>query len=91
MERGEGGEGIEESITISAVQGRRKKTTIEGLSALYDAQLILRFFRKEFNCSGTAEGGRIQLMGDHRERARDFFVEEGIAARENVKMTGRGE
>lgn len=46
-----------------------------------------------FNCNGTIveesdEGRIIQLTGDQRQGVAKFFTEEGIAARENIKIHG---
>eukprot|EP00331_Platyophrya_macrostoma_P033932 CAMPEP_0176443696 /NCGR_PEP_ID=MMETSP0127-20121128/22593_1 /TAXON_ID=938130 /ORGANISM="Platyophrya macrostoma, Strain WH" /LENGTH=102 /DNA_ID=CAMNT_0017829007 /DNA_START=6 /DNA_END=314 /DNA_ORIENTATION=+ len=85
-----------DSIVHIRVQQRKNKkyiTTIQGVGAEFDYQKILKAFRKNFNCNGTIveekDGSKvIQLTGDQRTGCAQFFREEGIADKENIKVHG---
>ena len=73
--------------------GRKSITTISGLPDKYDFDLILKYFKKTFNCNGSLEKNKeggldFKLSGDQRKAASDFFLKEGILTKENIKIHG---
>ena len=72
---------------------RKCITIIQGLTEDLDEKKILRAFKKMFHCNGTTvedeeKGKIIQLQGDFRKAVAQFFVEEGIAAKDEIKIHG---
>ncbi len=72
---------------------RKCLTLIQGLPDDLDFKKIVRAFKKFYNCNGTIvedeeKGTIIQLQGDHRKDVARFFLEEGIATKEEIKIHG---
>ena len=73
--------------------GRKCLTIIQGLQDDLDDKKLLRAFKKMFHCNGTCvedeeKGIIIQLQGDFRKELALFFIEEGIATKEEIKIHG---
>jgi len=80
-------------IRIQQRNGRKSITTVAGLSPELDLKKILRALKKEFSCNGTVledeqEGQILQMQGDQRNNAAKFLTEQGICAKESVKVHG---
>ena len=72
---------------------RKCITIVQGLPDDLDSKKILRAFKKQWCCNGTVTehktwGTILQLQGDRRRDVQKFFVEEGIASKEEIKMHG---
>ena len=72
---------------------RKCITIIQGLQDDLDDKKLCRAFKKMFHCNGTVvedeeKGMIIQLQGDFRKDVALFFVEEGIATKEGIKIHG---
>ena len=72
---------------------RKCITIIQGLPDDLDDKKLLRAFKKMFHCNGTIvedeeKGMIIQLQGDFRKALALFFIEEGIATKEEIKIHG---
>ena len=72
---------------------RKCITIIQGLPDDLDDKKLLRAFKKMFHCNGTVvedeeKGMIIQLQGDFRKALALFFIEEGIATKEEIKIHG---
>lgn len=80
-------------ISVEMLKKGKKITTINGLGEEYDFDKILKYFKKAFNCNGSVKKdtkglSTIQLSGDHRELCVKFFIEEGIADDDNIRVHG---
>ena len=72
---------------------RKCLTIVQGLPDDLDDKKLLRAFKKMFHCNGTVvedeeKGMIIQLQGDFRRELAQFFIEEGIATKEEIKIHG---
>ena len=72
---------------------RKCLTIIQGLPEDLDDKKLLRAFKKMFHCNGTVvtdeeKGLIIQLQGDFRKDVALFFIEEGIATKDEIKIHG---
>ena len=72
---------------------RKCLTIVQGLPDDLDDKKLLRAFKKMFHCNGTVvedeeKGLIIQLQGDFRRVLAQFFIEEGIATKEEIKIHG---
>ena len=72
---------------------RKCITIIQGLPDDLDDKKLLRAFKKMFHCNGTIvedeeKGMIIQLQGDFRKDLALFFMQEGIANKEEIKIHG---
>ncbi len=72
---------------------RKCLTIVQGLPDDLDDKKLLRAFKKMFHCNGTVvedeeKGLIIQLQGDFRRDLAQFFIEEGIATKEEIKIHG---
>eukprot|EP00301_Raphidiophrys_heterophryoidea_P025144 c8366_g1_i2.p1 GENE.c8366_g1_i2~~c8366_g1_i2.p1 ORF type:complete len:117 (-),score=30.19 c8366_g1_i2:205-555(-) len=85
-------------IRIQQRNGKKSLTTVQGLPAKYDLKRILKDIKKEFCCNGNIvelepEGDEppqhvIQLQGDQRQNAKDFFVRNKIVKEDVIKIHG---
>ncbi|BFU25150.1 translation initiation factor, putative [Entamoeba histolytica HM-1:IMSS-B] len=78
---------------IQQRNGRKCVTTITGIPERYDADLILKHFKRTFNCNGSLQKSKdgeveFKLSGDQRKAASNFFLAEGILLPENIKIHG---
>ena len=72
---------------------RKCITIIQGLPDDLDDKKLLRNFKKMFHCNGTVVEDEekdmiIQLQGDFRKDLAMFFIHEGIATKEEIKIHG---
>ncbi|MBN2454622.1 translation initiation factor [Candidatus Woesearchaeota archaeon] len=59
---------------------RKLSTIIEGLDEKeIDLKEVAKKLKSEFACGGTAKKGKIELQGDHRQKARKSLVQMGFA------------
>ncbi|XP_062224939.1 protein translation factor SUI1 homolog 2-like [Phragmites australis] len=80
-------------LRVQQRNGRKALTTVQGLSAGYNFDKILRDLKRELCCSGIIVddkdlGKIIQLQGDHRKSVSSFLVKGGMARKDNVKIHG---
>ena len=66
----------------------RTMTLISGLCHDLDLKKLCRGFKHEFKCIGSVKENIIKLSGDHREKVRDFLLEEGICQKKQIIIHG---
>ena len=91
-------ERVKEETTLVHIRFQQRTTRkcitiVQGLPDDLDSKKILRAFKKQWCCNGTVTehktwGTILQLQGDRRRDVQKFFVEEGIAAKDEIKMHG---
>ncbi len=64
-------------------QGRRQMTIVTDFAEDLDTRRICAHMRKLFSCNGTVSKDNngvdmIRLQGDHREKVRDWLIQEKI-------------
>eukprot|EP00741_Cyanophora_paradoxa_P013905 tig00020723_g13423.t1 len=80
-------------IRIQQRAGKKSITTVQGLPEELDFKLVLKAFKKQFNCNGTVVedeelGEVLQLSGDQRENIARFLIDEEICEKANIKVHG---
>ena len=80
-------------LHVQQRNGKKRLTTVQGLSAAYNYARILWDLKRELCCSGVVVedeelGSVIQLQGDHRKAVVAFLVKAGMASKANVKVHG---
>ncbi|AWR99556.1 stress response translation initiation inhibitor YciH [Metallosphaera hakonensis] len=70
----------EQFIKIKLEKRRYGKevTVIEGLGEDADLKKIASELKSKLAAGGTVKNGRIEIQGDHRDRARDLLVKLGF-------------
>jgi translation initiation factor 1 len=61
-------------IHIEKRQFGKVSTILEGFSEGIDLHALAKELKKKFACGGTYKNNRIELQGDHKEKAKDFLV-----------------
>ncbi len=56
----------------------KEVTVIEGLGEDADLKKIASELKSKLAAGGTVKNGRIEIQGDHRDRARDLLVKLGF-------------
>lgn len=71
---------VDTTVTVSVESRRYGKavTVIEGLDGRTDTKDLLRALKQGLATGGAAKDGRIELQGDHRQRAIAILAEHGI-------------
>ena len=79
-----------QTIHIRIVQRSKKKftTIIEGLGDHLDLKMLLKNFKKTFNCSGAIVDNKIKLTGDMRDKVITYLVDNDIVEKDNIKIHG---
>ena len=67
--------------------------TVQGLDDDLDLKKICKALRKNLQCNGALVkdkeyGEVIQLQGDHRQKVRDFLVDQEICQKDQVVIHG---
>ncbi|CAD8056969.1 unnamed protein product [Paramecium primaurelia] len=83
-------------IHLKKRSARKTQTIIVGIPDEFDLNKIIRFWKKQFNCTGGiiskdedyGDQVTIRLTGDNRQQIAKFLVEEGIALQDNIKVHG---
>ncbi|KAI9031639.1 translation initiation factor SUI1 [Phycomyces nitens] len=80
-------------LRIQQRNGRKTLTTLQGLPAEIDTKKLLKAVKKAFACNGTVvedeeHGHIIQMQGDQRLKMAEFLIQEGIAAKADIKVHG---
>jgi len=80
-------------IRVQQRKSNKYITIVEGIASEFDLKKILRAFKKQLNCNGTIAEGKegdkvLQLTGDQRQACAEFFISEGIAEKEHIKVHG---
>ncbi|MCD6562341.1 MAG: stress response translation initiation inhibitor YciH [Thermoproteales archaeon] len=73
----------QELIKIKVERRKRRKevTIIEGIDPkTFDLRDLVSKLKSELACGGTAKNGRIELQGDHRNKAKEILVRMGFAS-----------
>ncbi|OYT31047.1 stress response translation initiation inhibitor YciH [Candidatus Woesearchaeota archaeon ex4484_78] len=53
-------------------------TIIEGITKDIDKKALLKKLKTKFACGGTIKDDKIELQGDHRNKIKEFLVQEGF-------------
>ena len=80
-------------IRVQKRNGRKCITTITGLDPKIDCKKLVKHFTKELSCAGNITtdeqfGEVIQVQGDQRMKIAEFFVEQKISKKSNIKVHG---
>ena len=80
-------------IKIQNRNANKKITIVQGLDTGLNLKLIIKFWKKEFNCGGTIiddmkYGKIIQLSGDQRQNVMNFLIDEKICDKNMIKNHG---
>jgi len=80
-------------IRIQQRNGRKTLTTVQGIGEQFDKKRIVKALKKQFACNGTViehpeYGEVIQLQGDQRNNVSQFLGDNGLAAKESLKIHG---
>ncbi|CAN7006251.1 unnamed protein product, partial [Brassica rapa subsp. trilocularis] len=80
-------------VRIQQRNGKKSLTTVQGLKKAYSYEKILKDLKKDFCCNGNVVqdkelGKIIQLQGDQRKKVSHFFVQTGIAKKDQIKIHG---
>ncbi|KAJ7565913.1 hypothetical protein O6H91_02G080700 [Diphasiastrum complanatum] len=80
-------------VRVQQRNGRKSLTTVQGLKKDFNYNKILKDFKKEFCCNGTAVqdpelGQVIQLQGDQRKNVSQFLVQAGVVKKDLIKIHG---
>lgn len=70
-----------QKITVKAVKRKFNSltTVIEGVDPKSDVKSLVKQLKERLACGGTVKGNAIELMGDHRKKAKDILVAAGFA------------
>lgn len=65
-----------QKIRISVERKKFKKfvTLIYGFDSGTDLKNLVKELKRKLACGGTSKEGRIELQGDHRDRAKELLV-----------------
>ena len=69
-------------IVISIIKKKfgKKYTIIEGIdSKQIDLKEITKKFKNKLACGGTVKETWIELQGDHKQKVKEFLIENGFA------------
>ena len=80
-------------IRVFQRTGRKRITTVEGLSEDFDLKRLVKAWKKEFQVGGSIDADDdgpsiIKLSGDVRAGVREFIVREGIAEEDRIIVHG---
>ncbi len=81
------------TIHVSNRTGRKLMTSVYGFGIEYDLPKILKYFQKQFHCTGSIEksnefGEVIKLTGNHKTEIADFLVNEEICKSSDIAFRG---
>lgn len=71
-----------QKIIVKLVKKKFNKisTTVEGIDEKeINLKELAKRLKSQFACGGTAKEGRIELMGDHKQKVKDILVRTGFA------------
>ncbi len=103
LDKGHGGDLADEVATkkkptmvhINFQQRTTRKciTIIQGLDSDLDFDKLAKYFKKTWHCAAALKeteeyGTVIQVQGDIRKSVAQFFIDEGIARKEEIKIHG---
>lgn len=64
----------------------RVYTIVEGIDEKeIDMKDLIKTLKSKFACGGTIKDGRVELQGDHKQKAKDILVQMGFAP-ETIKI-----
>ncbi|HDD31775.1 MAG TPA: stress response translation initiation inhibitor YciH [Thermococcus litoralis] len=67
-------------VYIEKARYGKLKTIIEGIDEKeFNLEEIAKKLKAKLACGGTAKNGRIELQGDHREKAKRLLAELGFS------------
>ena len=67
-------------IRLETRRFKKKGTMIEGLDPkINNLESVAKELKSKYACGGTAKEKRIELQGNHMEKAKAFMVEEGFS------------
>lgn len=67
-------------IQIEKRKFGKQYTVITGIDTKeIDTEQLVKKLKSKFACGGTAKGGKIELQGNHKTRAREVLVSMGFA------------
>lgn len=65
---------------------RKKYTVIEGVDEKeVNMKDLMRTLKNKLACGGTSKGGKIELQGDHKQKAREILIHAGFPP-ETIEM-----
>jgi len=68
------------SIYIERKKFNKNYTIVEGIDAKeIDLKDLGRRLKSELACGGTIKGGKIELQGEHKQRAKKILINYGFA------------
>ncbi len=81
------------TISVNNRSGRKFHTFVYGFPDDLDLPKILKYFKKNFNCTGSIEkneefGGVIKLTGDHKKLVVEFLIKEDICKLSDITLKG---
>ena len=102
LDRGRGGDLADDApvkkptmVHINFQQRTTRKciTIIQGLDEDLDFDKLAKYFKKTWHCAAALKeseeyGTVIQVQGDIRKSVAQFFIDEGIARKEEIKIHG---
>jgi translation initiation factor 1 len=73
-------------IKLETRKWGREVTIINGINGKdVDIYQVVSVLKSRLACGGTAKEGRIELQGDHRQRAKEILIELGFP-KENIEV-----
>ncbi|ALV61928.1 Translation initiation factor SUI1-related protein [Thermococcus sp. 2319x1] len=67
-------------VYVEKARYGKLKTIIEGIDEKeFNLEEIAKKLKAKLACGGTAKNGRIELQGDHREKAKQLLAELGFS------------
>lgn len=67
-------------VKIEKKKFGKQYTIVTGLDPKeIDMDLLMKKLKSKFACGGTVKEGRIELQGNHKQKARQALVESGFA------------
>ena len=57
----------------------KKMTIVEGIEKESNPAKITKILKSKLACGGTLKDGRIELQGEHREKAKKILIKNGFA------------
>ncbi|KAM3134197.1 hypothetical protein pb186bvf_013715 [Paramecium bursaria] len=83
-------------VHLKKRSARKTQTIVVGIPDIFDLNKIVRFWKKQFSCTGGIIAKdqdynletTIRLTGDNRQSIAKFLVSEGIALNDNIKIHG---
>lgn len=81
------------TISVNNRTGRKLMTNVYGFGVEFDLKKILKFWQKQFHCTGSIEqsdkfGEVIKLTGNHKMQVFEFLLKEEICQKSDIVFKG---